>query len=191
MSGGITRFPILLRVLVADGGSSVNDALTAMLSEFEGFSVFGCAQNSSKVLALVRTVRPDVVILDLKMAGPVGLKTLKQIKRLPHCPVVLVLSDYDMPSVRQAVMAAGADHYLVKTECGLLREALRALLRDRRRHQAVRTGDGGGGNVCLCRPRSSGRRRARTGRHTGEARNRVRRQERRSASPQGSRRDTT
>jgi DNA-binding NarL/FixJ family response regulator len=123
--------PILLRVLVADSGSSINDGLTSLLSDFEGLSVFGCVQDSAKVTALVRTVHPDVVILDLQMAGPIGLQTLKQIKSLPHPPVVIVLSAYDTPPVRRAALAAGADHYLVKTECGRLQEVLGSLLREK------------------------------------------------------------
>jgi len=117
---------VLLRVLIGDGGSSVNDGLTALLSEIDGLSVFGCAQEPSKVLKLVQMVHPDVVILDLQMAGPIGLRTLKHVKRLPQPPTVIVLSDYDTLPVRQAAIAAGADHFLIKTEC----EQLRAILHD-------------------------------------------------------------
>ena len=145
MSDSTAQPSILLRVLVADGGSSVNDGLTALLSELEGISVFGCAQKPAKVLALVRTVHPDVVILDLKIAGPIGLKTLKQIKRLPHPPVVIVLSDYDMPPVHRSAIAAGADHSLIKTECARLQEVLGELLRQHCGPGMARTQDPGGG----------------------------------------------
>ena len=122
---------VLLRVLVADSGISVNDGLTALLSEFEGLSVLGCAQEPAKVLALVKTAQPDVVILDLQMDKPTGLTMLKQIKRLPRAPVVIVLSHQDLPPLRQAAIAAGADYYLIKaTECERLQEVLQALLRE-------------------------------------------------------------
>jgi DNA-binding NarL/FixJ family response regulator len=122
---------VLLRVLVADSGISVNDGLTALLSEFEGLSVLGCAQEPAKVLALVKTAQPDVVILDLQMDKPTGLTMLKQIKRLPRAPVVIVLSHYDLPLLRQVAIAAGADYCLIKaTECERLQPVLQALLRE-------------------------------------------------------------
>jgi DNA-binding NarL/FixJ family response regulator len=120
---------VLLHVLVADRGISANDSLTGLLSEFEGLSVVGCVQEPAKVLALARKVRPDVVILDLQTEGAAGLKTLKQIKRLPRAPVVIVLSDYDLPPLRQAALAAGADDFLSKaTECERLPKVLHGLL---------------------------------------------------------------
>ena len=119
---------VLLRVLVVDARVSVNESLVALLSESEGLTVFGCAQEPAKVLALVQTVHPDVVILDLQMERPIGLKTLKQIKSLPQAPVMVVLSHYDMPPIRQAAIDAGADHFLIKTtECGRLEEVLHDL----------------------------------------------------------------
>jgi DNA-binding NarL/FixJ family response regulator len=119
----------LLRVVVADSGISVNDSLTALLSEFDGVSVLGCVQEPAKVLALVQTAQPDVVILDLHTEPGTTLKTLKQIKH-PRAPVVIVLSDYDLPPLRQAALAAGADHFLIKsTKSGRLQKVLQALVR--------------------------------------------------------------
>ena len=122
----------LLRVVVADSGISVNDSLTALLSEFDGVSVLGCVQEPAKVLALVQTAQPDVVILDLQTEPGTTLQTLKQIK-LPSAPVVIVLSDYDLPPLRQAALAAGADHFLIKaTESGRLQKLLQTLVRKSR-----------------------------------------------------------
>jgi two-component system, LytTR family, response regulator len=118
----------LLRVLVVDTRVSVNESLVTLLSESEGLAVFGCAQEPLKVLALVQMVHPDVVILDLQMERASGLKTLKLIKSIPHAPIMIALSQYDLPPIRQAAIAAGADHFLIKTtECGRLEEVLRDL----------------------------------------------------------------
>jgi DNA-binding NarL/FixJ family response regulator len=122
---------VLLRVLVVDTQVSVNEGLVTLLSEFEGLVVFGCAQEAVKVLALVQTVHPDVVIFDLQMDGPIGLKTLKQIKNIPQAPVMIALSHYDILPIRQAAIAAGADYFLIKsTECGRLQEVLHDLAQE-------------------------------------------------------------
>ncbi len=119
---------VLLRVLVADNGISAHDSLTALLSEFEGISVLDGAQRPDKVLALVTTTRPDVVILDLQLTNATGLKILKALKRLPVAPIVIVLSHYDLEPFRQAAAAAGADHFLIKTtECGHLEALIREI----------------------------------------------------------------
>ncbi len=120
---------VLLRVLVADTGGAVNEGLTRLLSEIEGLCVFGCVQEPSRVLALIQTTNPDLVILDLQIAGPIGMKTLRQIKKLPDAPPVIVLSDRDEAPLRQAAIAAGAEHYLIKTDIERLQGLLGNLLR--------------------------------------------------------------
>ena len=125
------RPAVLLRVLVGDSGIATNESLTALLSEFDGLSVFGCAQEPAKVMALIQVVRPQVVILDLQIGGPVGLKTLKEIKNLLLAPVLIVLSHYDEVPLRDAAIAAGADHFLIKpNECERLREVLHGLAQE-------------------------------------------------------------
>ena len=81
------------------------------------------------MLALIQTTNPDLVILDLQIAGPIGMKTLRQIKKLPDAPPVIVLSDRDEAPLRQAAIAAGAEHYLIKTDVESLQELLGNLLR--------------------------------------------------------------
>jgi len=122
------RPAVLLRVLVADSGSSINDSLTALLSDFDGLSVFGCTQEPAKVLALVAAVHPDVVLLDLPADNSTGVITLRQIKRLPQAPAVIALAHNDLPEVRVAALTADADYVLNKaTECGRLHGLLREL----------------------------------------------------------------
>jgi two-component system, NarL family, response regulator DevR len=115
----------LIKVLVADSTALVNEGLTVMLSEMDCISVFGCVQESSKVLALVEAVQPDVVLLDLNAPGTGGLKMLVGVKQ--GCPqaTVIVLSQYDLLPVRQACLNAGADYFFEKTAAfDRLREVL-------------------------------------------------------------------
>jgi DNA-binding NarL/FixJ family response regulator len=100
-----------------------------MLSDLEGITIFGCAQEPAKVLALVEEVQPDVVILDLHAPGPAGLMTLRQLKHLQPAPVVIVLSHYELPPLREACLSAGADYFLEKTRSfERLREVLAGLV---------------------------------------------------------------
>jgi DNA-binding NarL/FixJ family response regulator len=132
------RFP-LRRVLVCDSRVSVTESLVAFLAETEDIVVFGCAQGPGKVVALIQALRPEAVILDLDMEGAVGLKTLTRIKRLPNAPVVIGLSHYDLPPLRQAAIASGVDYFLINpTECGRLPGVLHDLLQASQGHRSTR-----------------------------------------------------
>jgi DNA-binding NarL/FixJ family response regulator len=127
-------------VLVADGIGSVSESLTALLSELEGIAVFGCAQEPAKVVALVETVHPDVVLLDLHAPVTIGLQTLRQLKHLPGAPVVIVLSHYALPPLRDACLRNGADYFLEKTSAfERLREVLDGLAQTGNRAGGRRT----------------------------------------------------
>jgi two-component system, chemotaxis family, protein-glutamate methylesterase/glutaminase len=119
---------VLLRILVADNGSSVNDGLTALLSELDGISVFGCAQDPDKLLALARSLRPDVVILDVQRTEPVSLAILHRLKALPRAPIVIVLCENGLLPLQEAVLAGGADHVLIKTDCEELMRLLMSMI---------------------------------------------------------------
>lgn len=126
------RSLVCLRVLVAEAGGAVNEGLTTLLSDLEGITIFGCAQSPAKVLALVETVHPDVVILDLQLPGAVGLQMLKRLHHLRPAPVVAMLSPYDLPPLREACLAAGADCFLLTTAAiEPLRELLTGLVQAR------------------------------------------------------------
>lgn len=124
---------VLLRILVADNGSSVNDGLTALLSELDGINVFGCAQDPDKLLALARSLRPDVVILDIQRTEPLSLAILHRLKALPRVPIVIVLCESGLLPLQEAVLAGGADHVLVKTDCEELLRLLAGLIAARGR----------------------------------------------------------
>jgi DNA-binding NarL/FixJ family response regulator len=123
---------VVLRVLVADSGSSVNDGLTALLSDLDGISVFGCAQEQGKIMALARSLRPEVVILDVQRREPVGLAILESLKGLPDAPIVIALCEHDIPPLREAAAASGADFVLARTDCEGLLELLAGLIEKRR-----------------------------------------------------------
>jgi DNA-binding NarL/FixJ family response regulator len=107
---------LLLRVLVADSGSSVNDGLTALLTDIDGISVFGCAQEEDKILSLARSLRPDAVILDIQRRMPVDLGLVGLLKAMPGTPAVIALCDDVSQPLEEAVSASGADYTLRRTD---------------------------------------------------------------------------
>jgi len=133
---------VLLRVLIADAVGPVNEGLADLLSDVDSISTFGCAPEPAKLLSLVNSARPDVVILDLQVPGPVGLRTLRHLKQFEPPPFVIVLSHHELPPLREACLAAGADVFLHKTSAlDQLAEVLAGFVRERELHGPRQAGN--------------------------------------------------
>jgi len=132
MDLAIVHPTVVLRVLVADGAALANEGLIAMLADLDGISVFGCAQEPAKVLALIQSVRPDVVVLDLQLPGEKGVQLIRHIKVEWPGLIVMVLSHYGLTPIREGCLKAGADYFFEKsTELASLVETLETMLRSK------------------------------------------------------------
>jgi len=77
----------------------------------------------------VRTLRPDVVILDMQMPGGTGLDVLATMKRDQVSCVVIVLTNFAYPQYRKKCLASGANFFLDKsTEFDKVGDVLRSML---------------------------------------------------------------
>src|ERR671934_584548 len=103
-----------VKVLIADDHRLMAEGVKRALAEADDFEVVGEAQNGAQVLPLVSRLRPDMVLLDLRMPQMDGLQCLAEIReRYPETKVV-VLSVSTDPEVIQAVLKRGASAYIVK-----------------------------------------------------------------------------
>lgn len=104
-----------ITVFIADDSLVVRERLVAMLSELAGTKVVGQAGNVSTAISQIRKLKPDIVILDIKMPGGSGIDVLQNIKQAEAAPVVIILTNYPFPGYRQKCLQAGADLFLDKT----------------------------------------------------------------------------
>lgn len=101
-------------VLIADDHPLVLSGLRALLETLDGIDVVGEAVDGRDAVALARSLRPDVVVMDLQMPELDGVEATRQIaERLPGC-AVLVLTMHDDDASVFAAMRAGARGYLLK-----------------------------------------------------------------------------
>ncbi|MBI2850746.1 MAG: response regulator transcription factor [Chloroflexi bacterium] len=101
-----------IRILLVDDHQVVRDGLQHMLEQEEDFEVVGQGANSEETLSRIGELSPDVVLMDIKMAGMDGIELTKQVKRrYPLCNIIM-LTLYDQ-YLTQA-MEAGASGYLLK-----------------------------------------------------------------------------
>lgn len=109
MSTGERR-PDLLRVLVADDNPVVRAGLAALLGGHPDIEVVAEASNGTEAVSAAERVRPDVVLLDVRMPGTDGLTALPQLALL--APVMMLTYSSEPEVVRQA-LDRGASGYLV------------------------------------------------------------------------------
>ena len=100
-------------VLVADDHRQFREALVALL-ELDGFEVVGQAADGADAVALAKQMRPDVVVIDLKMPVLNGLDATRLVRdALPSTPVV-VLTAFTGDELERAAVAAGATAFVAK-----------------------------------------------------------------------------
>ncbi|MDP1857336.1 MAG: response regulator transcription factor [Gemmatimonadaceae bacterium] len=105
-----------LRILLADDHALVLEGLRALLDAQPDMQVVGAVADGAQAMELLRTHRPDVVVLDLEMGTMSGLACLERI-RAEKIPVrVLVLSAYGDGTSMRAALDGGADGYALKTD---------------------------------------------------------------------------
>ncbi len=103
-----------IRVLVADDHEVVRSGLKSLLTDTE-IAVVAEAATGKETVQLTLQLKPDLVILDVRMPDGDGLSTLGRIKReCPEVPV-LMLSTYDNPTYVAKSVALGASGYVLKT----------------------------------------------------------------------------
>ncbi len=104
-----------MRVLVVDDSAVVRGRLAALLREICTDAIVAEARDGEEALALVRTVAPDLVILDLQLPGRGGLEILVSLKQLPEPPRVLILTNHATDPHRREGLARGADYFFDKS----------------------------------------------------------------------------
>jgi DNA-binding NarL/FixJ family response regulator len=122
--------PAAIRVLVADDQRVVREGLVLLLELLGGIEVVGAAADGEQALALAADLRPDVVLMDLRMPRLDGVAATRRLReRDPEIRVIALTTYDDEQSVVQA-LRAGARGYLTK-DAGAeeIRQALEAVVR--------------------------------------------------------------
>ncbi|MDQ6886203.1 MAG: response regulator transcription factor [Gemmatimonadota bacterium] len=105
----------LIRVVLADDHAVVRSGLKAVLGAAPDITVVGEAINGEQAVALVDRHHPDVVIMDLDMAGMNGLSATKAIAPRENAPKILILTMHTEEEYLVPLLQAGAAGYLVKS----------------------------------------------------------------------------
>lgn len=116
------------RILIADDSADIRTAFRIVLDAQPDMRVVGEAADGDAALGLVRRIRPDVVLADIRMPKIDGLELTAQLAG-PTGPRVIVVTTFDLDEYVYSALGAGACGFLLKrSEPTLLVEAVRAAM---------------------------------------------------------------
>lgn len=118
-----------IEVVLADDHDLVRTGIKAILLGIAGVKVVAEARDGEELLAVLESVRPDVVVTDISMPGMDGLAALERIKSRHPGVRVLVLSMFESADFIKRAVASGASGYVLKgSSAEELEQALRAIV---------------------------------------------------------------
>ena len=105
-----------MRVLLADDSVLILERLTEMLSMYNKVEIVGSLKNGTDTLEALRTLKPDLAIVDLKMPGLSGLEVLHEIRKENKTVKIIILTFYSSDYYRQMAIKEGADYFFNKVD---------------------------------------------------------------------------
>jgi DNA-binding NarL/FixJ family response regulator len=115
-------------ILVAENDALLQSLLVEILGREEGFEIVGSVGTIPEALEAVAQLRPQVLLLDLDLMGPAGVKVLATLGELPEAPSVLALSGDENEDTQLEAIKNGVCGFLPKSQgAAALPEAIRAL----------------------------------------------------------------
>ena len=106
--------PNPIRVVLLDDTAFVRERLAELLSALEGVQVVGQASDVPAASRLIKEFKPDVLVMDLELPGQSGMDLLASIGKDQDAPLIIILTNYDYPVLRQGCAKLGAHFYFYK-----------------------------------------------------------------------------
>ncbi len=104
-----------LRVLLVEDHVLVREGIRSLLGRDTGIEVVGEAETGEEAISLAAETKPDLVIMDVVMAGMTGIEASRKIIRENPGTKIIALSMYDNQSYISRMVEAGVTGYVVKT----------------------------------------------------------------------------
>ncbi len=104
-----------IRVMIVDDHPIVRQGVRGVLANHPDLEVVGEADSAPTLFAIVDSLHPDVILLDIRMPGQSGIEVTQRLKRDYPNIKVIVLTTYDDDEYLFGALRAGAEGYLLKS----------------------------------------------------------------------------
>lgn len=117
-----------MKVFIVEDSKVVRERLNTMISELREIEVIGEAENALDAIDSIRKLKPDAVVLDIRLANGSGIDVLKDIKNDKPVPIIIILTNYPYPQYKKKCLDSGADYFFDKsTEFDKITDVLKQL----------------------------------------------------------------
>jgi DNA-binding NarL/FixJ family response regulator len=103
-----------VRIVVADDHEVVRAGFAALLETQPDFTVLGTASDGAEAVQISRELRPDVILMDVRMPGTDGIEATRQLTGGTGGPRVIILTTFDLDQYVYDALRAGASGFLLK-----------------------------------------------------------------------------
>lgn len=104
----------MIKVMIVDDQRLLREGLQTILQSEDGLEIIGLYENGLESVQAAKGVKPDVVLMDIKMPVMDGIEAMKNIKRQVPGTIVLMLTTFAEDRFIVDAMAGGADGFLLK-----------------------------------------------------------------------------
>ncbi|UZO80028.1 response regulator transcription factor [Aquimarina sp. ERC-38] len=104
----------MVSLVLVDDHFLVRDGIRALLEDEDDYRIVGEAANGEEAIRLVASLKPNIVICDIRMPGMSGIETVEQLSQRENGPKTIMLSMHDSDEYILQSVKAGADGYLLK-----------------------------------------------------------------------------
>jgi two-component system, NarL family, response regulator DesR len=105
-----------MKVILADDSELIIARLQDIMNNYKHVKLIGSYSNGTDALRALKTLKPDLAILDIHMPGLTGLEVLREIRIENKTIKILILTLFSSGFYRQKAMKEGADYFLSKAE---------------------------------------------------------------------------
>jgi DNA-binding NarL/FixJ family response regulator len=114
----VTELVPSVKIVVADDHEVVRAGFAALLDTQPDFTVVGTASDGAEAVKISRELRPDVILMDVRMPGTDGIEATRQLSGDGNGPHVIILTTFDLDEYVYDALCAGASGFLLKDVTG-------------------------------------------------------------------------
>jgi DNA-binding NarL/FixJ family response regulator len=114
----MTELAASIKIVVADDHEVVRAGFAALLDTQPDFTVVGTASDGAEAVKISRELRPDVILMDVRMPGTDGIEATRQVTGDANAPHVIILTTFDLDEYVYDALCAGASGFLLKDVTG-------------------------------------------------------------------------
>jgi DNA-binding NarL/FixJ family response regulator len=109
--------PSPLRILLVEDSPLIRRRLLDELARLGGFDVLGCAESAQEAMRSIGSLRPDIVITDIRLREGNGIDVLRHVRAHPYepRPRIYVLTNFAYPEYKRECALIGADDFFDKS----------------------------------------------------------------------------